>query len=150
MRLFRGSLMSRRSTKVCLQINLNKWHWLFASHFQSVSHVPSSPASRSDAAEAGELLPNHYCQTDQPLHPVHRQSQRETWAQVLDSGDVFPAHSLSAVMLIGSSCLLCSFDVKYQLMWRFHIFKHLLFSFQTWHKYVSKILWIIYSNHRAP
>ncbi|XP_034389459.1 RING finger protein 207 isoform X2 [Cyclopterus lumpus] len=41
-----------------------------------------SPASRPNAAEAGELLPDHHHQTDQPLHPVHRQSQRETGAQV--------------------------------------------------------------------
>lgn len=43
----------------------------------------SSPASRPNAAEAGELLLNHHRQADQPVHPVHRQSQRETRAQVL-------------------------------------------------------------------
>lgn len=49
----------------------------------SLSLFPdSSPAPWPDAAEAGELLPHHYRQTDQPLHPVHSQSQREARAQV--------------------------------------------------------------------
>lgn len=53
---------------------------LFATDF--------SPASWPDAAETGELLPNHDHQTDQPVHPVHCQSQRETRAQVLYSEDI--------------------------------------------------------------
>lgn len=44
--------------------------------------VACSPASWSDAAEAGELVSDHHRQTDQPLHSVHCQGQREAGAQV--------------------------------------------------------------------
>lgn len=41
-----------------------------------------SPTSWPDAAEARELLSDHHYPTNQPLHPVHRQGEREAWAQV--------------------------------------------------------------------
>lgn len=88
MRCFRGLLMSRKSMKVrCHQPQqaFTSVHH-FVDSFNLVEFTmftDSSPASWPDAAEAGERLPDHHRQTDQPLHPVHRQGQGETRAQVL-------------------------------------------------------------------
>lgn len=70
MRLFRGSATSRRSTKV----GPHQSQHFCCTFFLKLKFcvVPeSSAAARPDAAEAGELLPDHHHQTDQPIHPVY-------------------------------------------------------------------------------
>lgn len=93
-RHFRGWRTSRRSMRVTkLQtFLLNKEirdgpSWFYIWGCSRLSGFSS--ASRPHAAEAGELLPHHHRQADQPLHPLHRQSQGETRAQVSSSSTLF-------------------------------------------------------------
>lgn len=80
--------------------HLSLCRFIFQTSLSFPLFTDSSPASRPNAAEARELLPNHNHQTDQPVHPVYCQSQRETRAQVLYSEDILPSYCPSAAILV--------------------------------------------------